>query len=86
MPFVTSALLPNILGDCEHPALCQGETFFSPPAFIPARLFQAVQAGLGDQGAAALLQREPALRLIKVAPALLRDIDQPEDLLLEGAL
>lgn len=81
MPFVTSDLITNVIGDVEHPALCQGDNFLSPPAFIPARLFQSVKAGLGDRGAAALLKRDPALRLIDVAPALLRDIDQPADLL-----
>ncbi|MEM9900977.1 MAG: nucleotidyltransferase family protein [Pseudomonadota bacterium] len=77
MPFVTPALLADVLARCEETRPSAATDGFRPmpPACFPEAFFPEVLALRGDRGAARLLRNLPCEALVHVPPRTLHDID-----------
>lgn len=82
MPGVTPAHLSRIAAACtDQPSASGGKAgTIAPPACFPIGWFDRLEALTGDRGAGALLAAWPQTQIIPTDPALLTDIDRPEDL------
>lgn len=88
MPCITPGLIGELIalyrGTAEPRPVCVQSPLDGsspmPPAIFPASMFDDLQSVTGDRGARSLLRSLPSRQRLLTDPALLRDIDQPEDL------
>lgn len=81
MPGVTTELIHQVVerGVLQPAAVTDGQ-LVTPPASLPAAVFDAVAELTGDHGAGSILRHLPPEQLVEVAPGTLADIDTQADL------
>lgn len=80
MPHVTAGLLLQVATSDGAAAAVTADGVLCPPVRMPRSLFPRILALQGDEGAAKILNKMDNISRIVVDPAILADIDQPEDL------
>ena len=81
MPFLRRDDIDRLLAFAGDDAACaQSAGQPMPPALFPATWFDRLETLQGDRGAGSLLRDIPKANRLDLPPAVLRDIDRPDDL------
>ena len=84
MPLITVEIVHSVMALCDEstPSAITNGGRRSPPACFPKAMFDQIELLSGDSGAKTILHPLSDEKLVTVGPEYLRDIDEPNDLLM----